>query len=222
MLNKTGAPSKSKIAKRVANELQENQIVNLGVGIPSLIPNYIEEKEVYLQAENGLLGIGPEPSEDAIDMDLINASKKPVSMNKGASLFNSSTSFAMIRGNHVDVAVMGGLQVDETGEIANWAVPGKDILGVGGAMDLIAGAKSIIIALTHVSKDQEPKLVKKLTYPKSGVKKASMVVTEIAVFHFNENKMILKELDPSVSLEELREKTPAYFELDENFTREYY
>ena len=213
--------AKSKIARRAARELQEGQIVNLGVGIPNLIPNYIKKKKVFLQSENGLLGIGPEPSEYEIDIDLIDAGKNPITMEKGSSLFSSATSFAMIRGNHIDVAVMGGLQIDETGEIANWAVPGKDILGVGGAMDLIAGAKRIIITLTHLSKGGEPKLVKTLTYPTSGGKKANLIITEKAVFRFKDNQMILEELDPDVSIESLRKNTTADFIVSNNLTYNY-
>ena len=212
---------KSKIAKRAALELQEGQIVNLGVGIPNLIPNFIKEKKVFLQSENGLLGIGPEPSEDEIDIDLIDAGKNPITMEKGSSLFSSATSFAMIRGNHIDVAVMGGLQIDETGEIANWAVPGKDILGVGGAMDLIAGAKKIIITLTHLSKNGEPKLVKNLTYPTSGGQKANLIITEQAVFRFKDNQMILEELAPDVSIESLRRITAADFVVSNDLTYNY-
>jgi 3-oxoacid CoA-transferase B subunit len=203
-----------KIAKRVAQELEDGQIVNLGVGIPTLIPDYIDPgKQVFLQTENGLLGMGPTPPEDEIDMDIISASKQPVTMLPGAALFDSAESFAMIRGGHIDVAVLGALQVDQTGEIANWAVPGQNILGVGGAMDLVAGAKKIILALSHVSKNGEPKLVKKLTYPSSGSRKADMVVTDKAVFTFKDGKMILVELDPSCSLEELKQITDAEFEV---------
>ncbi|OLO28658.1 succinyl-CoA--3-ketoacid-CoA transferase [Alkalihalophilus pseudofirmus] len=205
-----------KIAKRVAQELKNGQIVNLGVGIPTLIPDYLDEKEVFLHSENGVLGIGPTPPEDEIDMDLISASKKPITMKKGASLFDSAQSFAMIRGGHIDVAVLGALQVDETGEIANWAVPGKDILGVGGAMDLVTGAKEIILALTHLSKGNASKLVRELSYPSSGFRKVNMVITEKAVFRFHEGKMILVEIDPEISVEELREITDARFEVSEN------
>lgn len=200
-----------KIAKRVAQELKEGEIVNLGVGIPTIIPDYLDDKKVYLQSENGLLGMGPTPSDDDIDMDLISASKKPVSMDAGASLFDSSDSFLMIRGGHIDTAVLGALQVDETGEVANWAVPGKTILGVGGAMDLVAGARRMIIASMHLSKDGSPKIVKKLSFPSSGTRKADMIVTEHAVFKFLEGKMHLIERLSDVSIEALREMTDAEF-----------
>lgn len=203
-----------KIAKRVAQELIEGEIVNLGVGIPTLIPDYLCDKKVFLQSENGLLGMGPTPSDQDIDMDLISASKKPVSMDIGASLFDSSDSFLMIRGGHINTAVLGALQVDETGEVANWAVPGETILGVGGAMDLVAGAKRMIIASMHVSKDGSPKIVKKLSCPSSGVRKADMIVTEHAVFKFIEGRMYLVEiLSDDVSIETLREMTDASFSL---------
>ena len=200
-----------KIAKRVAQELNEGEIVNLGVGIPTIIPDYLDDKKVYLQSENGLLGMGPTPSDDDIDMDLISASKKPVSMDAGASRFDSSDSFLMIRGGHIDTAVLGALQVDETGEVANWAVPGKTILGVGGAMDLVAGARRMIIASMHLSKDGSPKIVKKLSFPSSGTRKADMIVTEHAVFKFLEGKMYLLETLSDISIEALREMTDAEF-----------
>ncbi|WHY33895.1 3-oxoacid CoA-transferase subunit B [Cytobacillus firmus] len=204
-----------KIAKRVAQELKEGEIVNLGVGIPTIIPDYLDDKKVYLQSENGLLGMGPTPSDEDIDMDLISASKKPVSMDAGASLFDSSDSFLMIRGGHIDTAVLGALQVDETGEVANWAVPGETILGVGGAMDLVAGARRMIIASMHLSKDGSPKIVKRLSFPSSGTRKADMIVTEHAVFKFLEGKMYLIETLSDVSIEALREMTDAEFHVPE-------
>ncbi|WP_077211063.1 3-oxoacid CoA-transferase subunit B [Bacillus dakarensis] len=202
-----------KIAKRVAEELKEGEAVNLGVGIPTMIPDYLGDKKVFLQSENGLLGMGPTPADEDIDMDLISASKKPVTYEIGASLFDSSDSFKMIRGGHIDVAVLGALQVDETGEVANWAVPGETILGVGGAMDLVAGAKRMIIASTHVSKDGSPKLVSKLTFPSSGKRKADMIVTEHAVFKFREGKMYLVEILSDISIDQLKEITEANFEI---------
>ncbi|MET3696750.1 3-oxoacid CoA-transferase subunit B [Bacillus oleivorans] len=202
-----------KIAKRVAKELIEGEIVNLGVGIPTLIPDYLGSKKVYLQSENGLLGMGPSPADEDMDMDLISASKKPITMDIGASLFDSSDSFRMIRGGHIDTAVLGALQVDETGEVANWTVPGQTILGVGGAMDLVAGAKRIIIASMHLSKDGSPKLVKKLTFPSSGARKVDMIVTEHAVFKFIAGEMYLAEILSDVSVETLRMVTDAHFSL---------
>lgn len=207
-------PDRVRIAKRIARELQSGTLVNLGVGIPTLIPDYLEpHQQVFLQSENGLLGMGPTPPTDEIDMDLISASKHPVTLGPGASIFSSSDSFVMIRGGHIDVAVLGALQVSETGEIANWAVPGEDILGVGGAMDLVPGAKKIIIAITHVAKDGQPKLVRELTYPTSGIRCAEMIVTEKGVFVVEDGLMYLKEIAEGSSLEDIRRSTGARFEL---------
>jgi 3-oxoacid CoA-transferase B subunit len=207
-------PDRVRIAKRIARELQSGTLVNLGVGIPTLIPDYLEpHQQVFLQSENGLLGMGPTPPPDEIDMDLISASKHPVTLGPGASIFSSSDSFVMIRGGHIDVAVLGALQVSETGEIANWAVPGEDILGVGGAMDLVPGAKKIIIAITHVAKDGQPKLVRELTYPTSGIRCAEMIVTEKGVFVVEAGLMYLKEIAEGSSLDDIRRSTGARFEL---------
>lgn len=221
MLNATDkkrcADYRIRIAKRIASELQEGTVVNLGVGIPTLIQNYLKpESGVYLQSENGLLGMGPTPPKEEIDMDLISASKHPITFGLGASIFSSSDSFVMIRGGHVDVAVMGALQVSETGEIANWAVPGQDILGVGGAMDLVASAKNIIIAISHVAKDNSPKIVKKLTYPTSGIRSAEMIVTEKAVFRVEKGRLILAEIAEDSSLEEIRALTEGEFIVSED------
>ncbi|WP_164215870.1 3-oxoacid CoA-transferase subunit B [Virgibacillus sp. YIM 98842] len=200
-----------KIAKRIAKELPDGASINLGVGIPTLIPDYLGDKKVDLHSENGLLGMGPTPAEEDINMDLISASKKPITMDKGASLFDSADSFVMIRGGHIDVAVMGALQIDQYGEIANWAIPGKDILGVGGAMDLVAGAKRIIIASMHQAKDGTPKLVDKLNFPSSGNGRADMLVTEHAVFKFTANGAELVEQLSDLSIETLKEITGATF-----------
>ncbi|UOQ93156.1 3-oxoacid CoA-transferase subunit B [Halobacillus shinanisalinarum] len=200
-----------KIAKRVAQEMSVGEVVNLGVGIPTLIPDHLGDKKVYLQSENGLLGMGPTPDKEAMNMDLISASKQPITMEAGASLFDSSDSFVMIRGGHVDMAVLGALQVDQFGEIANWAVPGKTILGVGGAMDLVAGAKRIVLASTHLAKDGSPKLVKELTFPSSGARKADMLVTEHAVFKFKESGTELIEILSDIHVDALREITGAEF-----------
>lgn len=207
-----------KIAKRIVRELKQGQVVNLGVGIPTLIPDYLGEKKLVLQSENGLLGMGPTPPAGEVNMDLISASKAPITMEIGASLFDSSNSFAMIRGGHIDVAVLGVLQVDQTGEIANWAVPGQTILGVGGAMDLVAGAKEIIVATLHSSKIGDPKLVKELTFPSSGIRKADLVVSEHAVFKFEDGTMRLIEILSDISIEELKEITGAEFEYNSETT----
>lgn len=211
---------KVRIAKRIAMELPEGSVVNLGVGIPTLIQNYLRpESKVYLQSENGLLGMGPTPPKEEIDMDLISASKHPISLGIGASIFSSSDSFVMIRGGHIDVAVLGALQVNGSGEIANWAVPGQDILGVGGAMDLVASAKKIIVAITHITKDHLPKIVNTLTYPTSGIRKAEMIVTEKAVFKVNNGELYLEELSENSTIDEIRRMTDADFIISENLKK---
>jgi 3-oxoacid CoA-transferase B subunit len=211
---------KVRIAKRIAMELPEGSVVNLGVGIPTLIQNYLRpESKVYLQSENGLLGMGPTPPKEEIDMDLISASKHPISLGIGASIFSSSDSFVMIRGGHIDVAVLGALQVNGSGEIANWAVPGQDILGVGGAMDLVASAKKIIVAITHLTKDHLPKIVNTLTYPTSGIRKAEMIVTEKAVFKVNNGELYLEELSENSTIDEIRRMTDAAFIISENLKK---
>ncbi|MGX9134389.1 3-oxoacid CoA-transferase subunit B [Rummeliibacillus sp. JY-2-4R] len=201
-----------RIAKRIAKELHPGAVTNLGVGIPSLIQNYLKkDNAVFLQSENGLLGMGPTPPKEDIDMNLISASKQPITLEVGASIFSSSDSFAMIRGGHVDIAVMGALQISEKGEIANWAVPGKDILGVGGAMDLVASAKKIIIAMTHVSKNGASKIIRKLTYPQSGIRTADLIVTEKAVFKNENGILVLTEIAKDTTLEEIKVITDANY-----------
>lgn len=198
--------TRSIIAKRIAEELEDGQSVNLGIGIPTLVASFIQDKEVYLQAENGLLGMGPPPSEEELDIDLISAGKEPITTTIGASYFNSASSFAMIRGGHIDVAVLGILEVNEIGQIANWSVPGQPILGVGGAMDLVAGAKKIIAAAQLFTKQGNSKLVKELTLPISGLRSIEMLVTEYAVFTFKDQKVIVTELLGDLSFEELQER----------------
>ena len=204
--------SKAKIAKRAAEEIKNGSIVNLGIGIPTLVADYLDtDKEVYLHTENGLLGVGPSPSEKQLDLEIINAGKLPVTAQLGASYFSSSESFAMIRGGHVNTVILGALQISETGDLANWAVPGKDILGVGGAMDLVAGAKEVIITTQHCSKDGEPKIVSECTYPVTAKNIVSTLISEYAVFRFVENKMVLEELADGWTVEKLKEITPAKF-----------
>ncbi|MDZ5473893.1 3-oxoacid CoA-transferase subunit B [Bacillus sp. 31A1R] len=213
---------KIRIAKRIARELQPHTVVNLGVGIPTLIQNYLNpEQNVYLQSENGLLGMGPTPPKEEIDMDLISASKHPITLGVGSSIFSSSDSFVMIRGGHIDVAVLGALQVSGKGEIANWAVPGQDILGVGGAMDLVASAKKIIVAITHLTKNQKPKIVEALNYPTSGIRTAEMIVTEKAVFTINQGELFLREVAEDSSLEEVRHFTEANFIVSDDMIYSY-
>ncbi|RHW38343.1 3-oxoacid CoA-transferase subunit B [Lysinibacillus yapensis] len=194
------------IAKRIAQELEDGQVVNLGIGVPTLVPTYLNGKTVHLQTENGLLGMGPAPLEEEIDIDLMNAGKEPVTYLKGASFFNSADSFALIRGGHVDVAVLGILQVDIYGEIANWAVPNQPILGVGGAMDLVTGAKKVIAAATLFAKDGTSKLVKELTYKTSGARRIDLFVSDYAVFSFTDEGVKVVEILEDVTIQELSEK----------------
>jgi acetate CoA/acetoacetate CoA-transferase beta subunit len=198
------------IAKRVAQELEGPCIVNLGIGIPTLVAEYMEAEDIYLHTENGLLGVTDVTEED-VDPNLVNAGKLPVGEAIGASYFNSSDSFAMIRGGHVDVAILGALQVDQTGIIANWAVPGKNIMGVGGAMDLLVGARKVFVTMSHTSKDGSSKLVKECTYPITSTRSVDIIFTELAVFEVINKQLKLVELMPGVTLEEVREKTEADF-----------
>lgn len=204
---------KNLIAQRAAKELNGPCIVNLGIGVPTLIPQYVTDDSVYLHTENGLLGVG-EADEENIDPNLVNAGKLPVSEQKGSAYFNSAESFAMIRGGHVDVAILGVLQADETGLIANWSVPGKDIIGVGGAMDLLSGAKKVICTMMHTSKEGEPKLLRSCEYPITSTRKVDMVITDLAVFEYREDGMTLIELMPGVELDEVYKKTEARFNVD--------
>lgn len=204
------AEIQNKIAERAAKELQGPLVVNLGIGVPTLIPNYLTDESVYLHTENGMLGVGPEDQEN-IDPSLVNAGKLPITELPGASYFNSAESFAMIRGGHVDVAILGVLQADQKGEIANWSVPGKNIIGVGGAMDLLSGAKKVICTMTHTTKTGEAKILKECTYPITSTRKVDMLITELAVFTFEDNQMKLVELMPGATLAEVEEKTEATF-----------
>lgn len=198
------------IAQRAAQELTGPCIVNLGIGIPTLVAKFIEDEHVYFHTENGLLGVSDVEEAD-IDPNLVNAGKLPVGEAIGASFFNSAESFGMIRGGHVDVAILGVLQVDQAGLIANWAVPGKNIMGVGGAMDLLVGAKKIIVTTTHTSKDGKSKLLKECTYPITSTRSVDMIITELAVFEVVEGQLKCIELMPDVTIEEVREKTEAAF-----------
>ena len=198
------------IAKRVAQELEGPSVVNLGIGIPTLVAEYLAADDIYLHTENGLLGV-TDVEEADVDPNLVNAGKLPVGEAIGASYFNSSDSFSMIRGGHVDAAILGALQVDETGIIANWAVPGKNIMGVGGAMDLLVGAKKVFVTMSHTSKDGSSKLVKQCTYPITSTRSVDMIFTELAVFKVENQQLKLVELMPGVSIEEVREKTEAEF-----------
>ncbi|MEC0275768.1 MULTISPECIES: 3-oxoacid CoA-transferase subunit B [Peribacillus] len=198
------------IARRAAKELTGPCIVNLGIGIPTLVAKYIDDENVFFHTENGLLGVA-DVEEDEIDPNLVNAGKLPVGQSIGASFFNSAESFAMIRGGHIDVAILGVLQVGQTGEIANWAVPGKNIMGVGGAMDLLVGAKKVIVTMTHTSKEGKSKVLKKCTYPITSTRSVDIIITELAVFEVIDKQLKLIELMPGVTIEEVRAKTEADF-----------
>jgi 3-oxoacid CoA-transferase subunit B len=202
---------------RVAKEIQDGFYVNLGIGLPTLVANYIpENKNIVLQSENGLLGIGAFPKQEEVDADLINAGKQTITYTKGASFFSSSDSFAMIRGGHIDLTILGAMEVSEKGDLANWMIPGKMVKGMGGAMDLVAGAKRVIVVMEHVSKNGTSKLLKECTLPLTGKSCVNLVITEMGVFEFENGKMILKEIAKDITLEEIKAKTEARYELAKN------
>jgi 3-oxoacid CoA-transferase subunit B len=209
------ALSREQIAQRVAQELQDGYYVNLGIGIPTLVANYVPDgMEVMLQSENGLLGMGQFPSEDEIDADLINAGKQTVTMATGASVFDSAESFAMIRGGHVDLTVLGAFEVDVNGNIASYMIPGKLIKGMGGAMDLVASAENIIVAMMHTNKRGESKILKQCSLPLTGVGCVTKVVTNLAVLEVKNNAFNLLERAPGVSIEEIQNATEGTLIID--------
>jgi 3-oxoacid CoA-transferase B subunit len=206
---------RTRVAARAAAELRPGQIVNLGIGIPNLVPGLLPaDAGIFVHTENGLLGVGPRPAEEDVDPDLIDAAKRPVTALPGASTFDSAQSFAMIRGGHVDVAVLGALQVSGRGDIANWAVPGKDVLGVGGAMDLVVGARTVIVTMTATSSSGEPKVVADCTYPLTARGAADVVITELCVFRLREGVLALTELLGEATVDDVRAVTAAPFVLD--------
>lgn len=201
------------IIKRAAKELKEGMYVNLGIGLPTLVANEVIGMNIVFQSENGLLGIGAYPLEGGVDADLINAGKETVTVVPGASFFNSADSFAMIRGGHIDLAILGGMEVSQNGDLANWMIPKKLIKGMGGAMDLVHGAKKVIVIMEHCNKYGESKVKKECSLPLTGKGVVHQLITDLAVFEFSNNAMKLVELQESVSLDQVREKTEAEFEV---------
>ncbi|MDT8284594.1 MAG: 3-oxoacid CoA-transferase subunit B [Thermovirgaceae bacterium] len=208
--------AKQRIAWRIAQEFNKTEcpvFINLGVGIPTMVADHITNSRVYIQAENGMLGLGPAAPEEEPDLMLINAGRIPVTETPGCSFFDSCTSFGMIRGNHVDATVIGAFEVDEEGNVANWIIPNGKQLGVGGAMDLVTGARQVFIAMTHTTRKGEPKIVRSCGLPVTGYGEVDLIVTEFAVFHFREGRLFLQEIAPEVTIQDLREMTSGRFEV---------
>ncbi|GAA7256116.1 succinyl-CoA--3-ketoacid CoA transferase subunit B [Helicobacter pylori] len=201
------------IIKRAAKELKEGMYVNLGIGLPTLVANEVSGMNIVFQSENGLLGIGAYPLEGGVDADLINAGKETITVVPGASFFNSADSFAMIRGGHIDLAILGGMEVSQNGDLANWMIPKKLIKGMGGAMDLVHGAKKVTVIMEHCNKYGESKVKKECSLPLTGKGVVHQLITDLAVFEFSNNAMKLVELQEGVSLDQVKEKTEAEFEV---------
>ncbi|PLR90944.1 CoA transferase subunit B [Bacillus halotolerans] len=213
--------ARKRMVKRAVKEIKDGMNVNLGIGMPTLVANEIPEGvHVMLQSENGLLGIGPYPLEGTEDPDLINAGKETITAVTGASYFDSAESFAMIRGGHIDLAILGGMEVSEQGDLANWMIPGKMVKGMGGAMDLVNGAKRIVVIMEHVNKHGESKVKKQCSLPLTGQKVVHRLITDLAVFDFDKGHMTLTELQDGVTLEEVYEKTEADFAVSQSVIRQ--